>query len=121
MAGPVSIRTIKTGLFGAEGGQDCPGHPHIWEENGAYYVGYDYLDEYDGSRRRDRFGIRKLYWGDDWPTIWTPLTISFDADDHPEAIGQRLGISSRNTGDGSSIAAFDFVSVTVTGGDQAKI
>jgi len=105
----------NTILLGAEGGQDCPGHPHIWEEDGTTYMGYDYVDEYDGSRI-DTFGIRKLYWVDDWPTIWTPITLTFRADDHPEAIGQRLGISLRNVGDSSSTAALDRVSVAVTGG-----
>ena len=49
----------------------------------------------------------------DWPTIWTPITLTFNADDHPAAIGEQLGISLRNTGSGSN-AAFDHVSLTYT-------
>lgn len=61
------------------------------------------------------FGIRKLYWVNDWPTIWTPITVTFNADDYPAAIGQTLGISLRNTGSGSN-AAFDYVSLEYTPG-----
>jgi hypothetical protein len=60
-------------------------------------------------------GIRKLYWVNDWPTIWTPITVTFNADDYPGSIGQTLGISLRNTGSGSN-AAFDHVSLTNSGG-----
>ncbi len=102
----------NTILLGAEGGQDCPGHPHIWEEQGEYYMGYDYVDEYDHSRK-DRFGIRKLHWVDDWPTIWTPITATFSADDHPRSIGKPLRISLRNSGQESTVAAFDRISVAV--------
>ncbi|GAG36651.1 unnamed protein product, partial [marine sediment metagenome] len=55
-------------------------------------------------------GIRRLYWVNDWPTIWTPITVTFNADDYPSSIGQTLGISLRNTGSGSN-AAFDHVSL----------
>ena len=105
----------NTLLLGADGGQDCPGHPHIWEESGTYYMGYDYVDEYDGSRT-DRFGIRKLYWVNDWPVVaYTPIEVSFNADDYPACIGEQLGISLRNTGSGSN-AAFDYVSLEYTPG-----
>ena len=96
-------------LLGAEGYQDNPGHPHIWEESGTFYLGYDYTIGVE----QDVFGIRILYWVDDWPTIWTPITVTFNAYDYPAAIGQKLGISLRNVGS-SSDAAFDYVSLTYT-------
>ena len=93
-------------LLGAEGYQDNPGHPHIWEESGTYYLGYDYTI----GEEQDVFGIRKLYWVNGWPTIWTPITVTFNSNDYPASIGQTLGISLRNTGSGS-YAAFDNVSL----------
>ena len=54
-------------------------------------------------------GIRKMYWVEGWPTIWTPLIISFRADDYPAAIGKRLAIGFGNTGEPGSAAAFDAV------------
>ncbi len=104
----------NTIFLGHEGGQDNPGHPHIWEESGIFYMGYDYTDEYTGSAI-DRFGIRKLYWVDGWPVVaYTPIEVTFYADDYPAAIGQKLGISFRNTGIAPSTAAFDYVSLTFT-------
>jgi len=103
----------NTLILGHDGGQECPGHPHVWEENGTFYMGYDYRDEYTGSNI-DRFGIRRLYWVDDWPVVaYTPIEVTFNADDYPAAIGQKLGISVRNVGS-SSDAAFDYVSLTYT-------
>ena len=99
-------------LLGSDGGQDCPGHPHFWEENGQYYMGFDYLDEYDGVRL-DRFGIREIHWVNGWPTIWTPLSVTFRADNNPRAIGKTLKIFLENTGDPSTIAAFDMITVAV--------
>ncbi len=104
----------NTLILGADGGQANPGHPHVWEENGKYYMGYDYTDEYTGSGV-DRLGIRRLYWVDDWPVVaQTPIEVTFNANDYPAAIGQKLGISVRNTGDPASRAAFDYVSLTYT-------
>ncbi|MHC4690451.1 MAG: GLUG motif-containing protein, partial [Planctomycetota bacterium] len=103
----------NTLILGADGGQDCPGHPHIWQESDTYYMGYDYVDEYDNSRL-DRFGIRKLYWVDNWPVVaYTPITVTFNADFHLDAVGHKLGISFRNTGSGSN-AAFDYVTLTAS-------
>ncbi|MHC4255531.1 MAG: family 43 glycosylhydrolase [Planctomycetota bacterium] len=100
-------------MLGDEGEYLVPGHPHLWEENGTYYMGYDYRP--NSTSIPDIMGIRRLYWVNDWPTIWTPITVTFNADDHPASIGQTLGISLRNTGSGSN-AAFDYVSLTHTGG-----
>jgi len=100
-------------MLGDEGEYLVPGHPHLWEENGTYYMGYDYRP--NDVAIPDLMGIRHLYWVNDWPTIWTPITVTFNADDHPDAIGQTLGISLRNTGSGSN-AAFDHVSLTHSGG-----
>jgi hypothetical protein len=100
-------------LLGAEGGQNNPGHPHLWEESGITYMGYDYTDEYTGSAI-DTLGIRRVYWVNDWPTIYTPITVTFNAAEYPAAIGHKLGISLRNIGSASSDAAFDHVSVGYT-------
>ncbi len=98
----------NTLILGAEGSQENPGHPHVWQENGRFYMGYDYT-----KNRRDVFGIRRLYWVDDWPVVaYTPIEVTFKADDYPEAIGQKLGISISNVGDPASTAAFDHVSLT---------
>jgi chitodextrinase len=88
-----------------------PGHPHIWEENGMFYLGYDYSTGFVTSREGDRLGIRPLYWVDDWPTIWTPVTLSFNADDHPAAIGKNLGVMFKNSGEESSVLAIDHISL----------
>jgi len=102
----------NTLILGAEGSQENPGHPHVWEENGRFYMGYDYT-----KNRRDVFGIRRLYWVDDWPVVaYTPIEVTFKADEHPEAIGQKLGISVCNVGEPASTAAFDHVSLTYTRG-----
>ena len=100
----------NTLILGAEGSQENPGHPHVWQESGRFYMGYDYT-----KNRRDVFGIRRLYWVDDWPVVaYTPIEVSFKADDYPEAIGQKLAISICNVGDLASTAAFDHVSLTYT-------
>ena len=101
-------------LMGDDGDQLCPGHPHVWEEDGNFYMGYDYLDEKDALIEWDTLGIRRLYWVNDWPTIWTPVEVAFNADDHPEAVGQKLSISLGNTGEASSFVAFDLVDIEVS-------
>ena len=59
----------------------------------------------------DYMGIRRLYWVNDWPTIWRPVEILFKADDYPEAIGKKLGIRFRNAGEENSELGVDLVSV----------
>ena len=53
--------------------------------------------------------VRKVFWVDGWPTISTPLTVSFRADDHRTVIGKRLEIDFNNTGDRESVVACDDV------------
>ena len=73
-------------------------------------MGYDYT-----KNHRDVFGIRELHWADDWPVVaYTPIEVTFKADDHPEAMVQKLGISVCNVGDPASTATFDHVSLTYT-------
>jgi hypothetical protein len=40
--------------------------------------------------------------------------VVFNADDHPEAMGQKLGVSLGNTGEASSFVAFDLVDIEVS-------
>ena len=95
-------------LLGDDGSQLLPGHPHIWEEEGIFYLGYDYrTTKNPADPEFDFMGIRRLYWVDGWPTIWTPIQVTFPAVDHPEAVGERLQVELSNVGDTSSLAAFD--------------
>lgn len=112
-------------LLGPDGDQLVPGHPHMWREGdgeGAQaYVGYDYRREVGGSDddALDLMGIRKLEFHRDWPTIWTPLTLTVDADTliqaQPSAAGQPLTVRLRNTGDAESTVAFDEVALSMSG------
>lgn len=101
-----------TFVLGDDTEQLVPGHPHIWEESGVYYIGYDYRTTRDPSAdERDFMGIRRLHWVEGWPTIWRPVTVSFFSDDVPGAIGKPLTISVGNTGDAGSVLAIDRVRV----------
>lgn len=101
-------------LLADDGEQLCPGHPHIWEENGKFFMGYDYILEKLADEEWDILGIRRLYWVNDWPTIWTPVKLKFNADDHPDAIGKKLGISFRNVGGVESVLAVDSLTLSVS-------
>jgi len=102
-------------LLGDDADQLVPGHPHVWEEGGKHYLGYDYRNRKSVEDVESDFnGIRRIYFEDGWPTIWTPVEINFKADDHPEAIGERLGIRIRNSGQPGSILGVDRVRLQET-------
>lgn len=102
-------------LLGDDAGQLLPGHPHLWREGNASYLGYDYrrakVIDADEEAEFDFMGIRRLHWVDGWPTIWEPISVKFNADDVPGAVGSRIGITLRSIGDPASIAAFDNISI----------
>ena len=96
-----------------EGGHSNPGHPHVWEENGTFYLGYDYRDAYDLSFT-DRFAIRRLHWRDDWPVVaYTPVDVQFHVSADHAAVGEELSVLFRNAGAAASILAVDAVTLTV--------
>lgn len=100
-------------LLGPEGGQLVPGHPHIWQEGERYFLGFDYRTHPLPSG--DRMGFRELFWdASGWPTVWTPLEVTFDANDHPEMVGTPLRVALGNAGTSLSRAAFAAVSLTVS-------
>ena len=71
---------------------------HFWEEDGQFYVGYDYRNRKVPSgapEPRDIMGIRKMYFVNDWPTIWVPITVSLDTAETPLAVGKPLTIMER--------------------------
>jgi beta-xylosidase len=99
-------------LLGEEGDKLVPGHPHIWEEDGKYYLGYDFRK--DLTKEHDLMGIRSLYWVDDWPTIYMPLNVTLNADEYPEAAGGRIKVAIRNMGEAESLLAVDKTSLFIT-------
>lgn len=102
----------NTLLLGAEGDQLVPGHPHIWEEDGNYFLGFDFRK--DGSEERDYMGIRRLHWIENWPTIWMPVELTLNADEYPEFIGEKLKIGFRNAGEAGSELGVDLITISVT-------
>jgi beta-xylosidase len=100
-------------LLGGEGIQKVPGHPHIWQELGNYYLGYDYRKAIADGEPGDYMGIRRIYWHNGWPTVWTPLEVSFNATDHPELIGENLQVAFRNAGESNSELAVDATSLVI--------
>ena len=101
-------------FLGDDGAQLVPGHPHFWEEDGQTFVGYDYRKSkkrVNGTEESpDIFGIRKVYWRHGWPTIWTPISVSVSAEQHPDLLGQNIVLLIENTGDPGSTVAVDNVS-----------
>ena len=113
-------------LLGPEGKESVPGHPHLWEEDGTTYMGYDYRKAppgptlSNGREGTDFFAVRKIHWitnadGDPgvWPTIWQPLDIAFNSDDFPSVHGETLVLSLANKGGKASQAAVDHVTLSV--------
>lgn len=99
-------------LLGDEGDHLVPGHPHIWQEGGRYFLGYDYRPYPLPSN--DQMAFRELFWDENgWPTVWKPMELTFDARDFPEMVGKPLKISFSNGGNGASLAAFAAASLTV--------
>lgn len=85
-------------FLGDDTNQLVPGHPHFWEEDGQFYVGYDYRNRKvpgGAPEPRDIMGIRKMYFVNDWPTIWVPITVSLDTAETPLAVGKPLTIMER--------------------------
>ena len=112
-------------LLGPEGKESVPGHPHLWEEDGITYMGYDYRKtppgptKSNGQEGFDFMAIRKLHWVSDadgasgvWPTIWQPLEVTFNSDDFGDHIGDNLLVSVWNSGGKDSQAAVDYMSLT---------
>ena len=103
-------------LLGDERNQLVPGHPFVWSEQGVVYMGYDYrLERAEGFdfESGDFAGIRRRYFVDGWPTIWTPIEVQLQGADYPEAIGQNLEIRFKNTGTDQSILGIDHLTIRV--------
>ena len=109
-------------LLGPEGEQSVPGHPHIWEEGGQLYMGYDFRKNRatleDFSEGYDFMAIRRISFVRDaegapgwWPTVWTEMTLAVDAADAADAVGSRIGVRLVNAGGADSKVAFDRVSL----------
>jgi len=104
-------------VLGDDAAQLVPGHPHIWQEGGRFFLGYDYRYEKvqggdDEFEYVDYFGIRELHWVDGWPTIWKPIRLEFDADDFADQLGEPVRVMLLSLGEPGSIVAFDEITVT---------
>ena len=117
-------------LLGAEGEQSVPGHPHLWEEEGVTYMGYDFRKGVParvvggddlGEAGMDYIGVRRVHWvadskgGGAWPTIWQPLEVELSEEDARPFVGQALGVALWNSGEAGSVAAFDMVTLEKSG------
>lgn len=100
-------------LLGDDANQVVPGHAHVWEENGTSYLGYDYRTsrEVGIDTEFDFMGIRRLRFVDGWPTIWTPISVTIEADDVPALVGQPLAVALTSIGEPGSTVAFDRVTI----------
>ena len=100
-------------LLGDDADQLLPGHAHLWQEGGRHFLGYDYrvTKVIDDVEEFDYMGIRELHWEQGWPTIWRPITVSFDADDTPQLIGQPITIALLSLGEPGSIVAYDHLTI----------
>ena len=111
-----------TMLLGPEGDQLSPGAPYLWSEGSgeeaSTYLGYSFRES-SVAGGSEMMGVRRLNWVEEsagegaWPTVWTPLTISFAADDYPSAIGKPLTIALSNAGAAGSKAGFDLIELKV--------
>lgn len=110
-----SVRNVygNSILLGDEGIQRVPGHPHLWKEGEKYYMGYDYRREIADGEPGDFMGIRRIYWYDGWPTIWTPVELVLNADEHPDLIGKNLAVGFRNAGKKNAKLALDAIKLTI--------
>ena len=104
-------------LLGDEEEHLVPGHPTFWEDKGRLLMGYDYRFKkgFGFDFEPGDFGaIHEMHIVNDWPTIWSPLTITVDADDHPDSIGKPLVVRLLNIGTEDSMIGVDHVSIKVT-------
>ena len=100
-------------LLGNDGDQLVPGHPHVWEEGGVTYLGYDYRTDLGVPEEQavDRMGIRRLHWVDGWPTVWHPVSVAVDLSAAGGPKGEALELVVRNVGDAGSRLAVDHVTI----------
>ncbi|MEO1496890.1 MAG: family 43 glycosylhydrolase [Planctomycetota bacterium] len=103
-------------LLGDDADQLVPGHPHLWQEGDETFLGYDYrlAKEGQAGSEVDYLGVRRIEWVDGWPTVWRPLSVSFDSATAPDAIGRSLSVLLRNTGEAGSHIALDALRLTAS-------